>query len=56
MTVLRGGRLKNEVVKGDLANCGDDILGEPTSTFEHIASATSLSILNMVNLYPPDQL
>ena len=32
-------------VKGDLANCGDDILSEPTPTFKHIASATSLPIL-----------
>ena len=34
--------------KEDLANCGDDILGEATPTFEHIARATPLPILNSI--------
>ena len=38
--------LSSYFVKGDLANCGDDILGETTPTFENIACATSLPILN----------
>ena len=30
---------------GDLANCGDDILGKAPTTFKHVASTTSLAIL-----------
>ena len=40
------GVLSSYFAKGDLANCGDDILGETTPTFENIAGATSLPILN----------
>ena len=41
--VLRGGCLFV-----DLANCGDDILGQATPTFEHIARATPLPVLNSI--------
>ena len=52
MLVLKGkwlneqGVLSSYFAKRDLANCGDDILGETTPTFENIACATSLPILN----------